>query len=57
MIRFRDGKPIGIYFSQHRDGAAYSWDDSTVTKRNGRVRCPFFAMPDGRYIIVLTWFY
>ncbi|KAK0748919.1 hypothetical protein B0T18DRAFT_486973 [Schizothecium vesticola] len=36
MIRFRDGKPKGIYFSQHRDGAEYSWDDSTVTKRDGR---------------------
>lgn len=39
MVRFRDGKPTGIYFSQHRDGAAYSWDDSTVTKRDGRVSC------------------
>ncbi|KAK1830649.1 hypothetical protein QBC39DRAFT_105303 [Podospora conica] len=36
MVRFRDGKPTGIYFSQHRDGAAYSWHDSTVTKRDGR---------------------
>lgn len=39
MVRFRDGKPTGIYFSQHRDGAAYSWDDSTVSKRDGRVSC------------------
>lgn len=37
MVRFRDGKPTGIYFSQHRDGTAYSWDDSTVAKRDGRV--------------------
>lgn len=37
MVRFRDGKPTGIYFSQHRDGAAYSWDDTTVSKRDGRV--------------------
>lgn len=37
MVRFRDGKPTGIYFSQHRDGAAYSWDDTTLSKRDGRV--------------------
>ncbi|KAL1847994.1 hypothetical protein Daus18300_013754 [Diaporthe australafricana] len=30
MIRFRDGKPTGIYFSQHSDGAAYDWDDKAL---------------------------
>ncbi|OLN97839.1 putative vacuolar protein sorting-associated protein TDA6-like protein 1 [Colletotrichum chlorophyti] len=36
MIRFRDGKPVGIYFSQHVDGAAYSWDSPKLTKSDGR---------------------
>ncbi|OHE92133.1 vacuolar protein sorting-associated protein 62 [Colletotrichum orchidophilum] len=36
MIRFRDGKPTGIYYSQHVDGASLSWDDSTLTKMDGR---------------------
>lgn len=37
MIRFRDGKPTGIYFSQHSDGAAYEWDDATLTREDERV--------------------
>ncbi|KZL71647.1 vacuolar protein sorting-associated protein 62 [Colletotrichum tofieldiae] len=36
MIRFRDGNPIGIYFSQHVDGESYNWDDSKLSKANGR---------------------
>ncbi|KDN71289.1 putative vacuolar protein sorting-associated protein 62 [Colletotrichum sublineola] len=36
MIRFRDGKPVGIYFSQHVDGASYSWDDSELSTTDGR---------------------
>ncbi|KAH9231839.1 hypothetical protein K456DRAFT_1895974 [Colletotrichum gloeosporioides 23] len=36
MVRFRDGKPTGIYFSQHVDGAAYDWDDSTISKIDER---------------------
>ncbi|KAK2000733.1 hypothetical protein LX36DRAFT_668474 [Colletotrichum falcatum] len=36
MIRFRDGKPVGIYFSQHVDGSSYSWDDSELSKTDGR---------------------
>jgi hypothetical protein len=36
MIRFRDGNPIGIYYSQHTDGRAYDWDDETLSKDNGR---------------------
>ncbi|KXH47425.1 vacuolar protein sorting-associated protein 62 [Colletotrichum simmondsii] len=36
MIRFRDGKPTGIYYSQHVDGASFNWDDSAITKTDGR---------------------
>ncbi|KAJ3541102.1 hypothetical protein NM208_g4764 [Fusarium decemcellulare] len=36
MIRFKDGKPIGIYYSQHVDGAAFDWDDAKVSKNDGR---------------------
>lgn len=37
MIRFRDGKPTGIYFSQHSDGAAYKWDDAGLAIEDERV--------------------
>lgn len=38
MIRFHNGTPVGMYFSQHVDGEAYQWDDSTLSKTNdGRV--------------------
>ncbi|SPO06488.1 uncharacterized protein DNG_09178 [Cephalotrichum gorgonifer] len=36
MIRYRDGKPIGIFFSQHEDGAAYDWEDPILSKTDGR---------------------
>ncbi|KAK2033156.1 vacuolar protein sorting-associated protein 62 [Colletotrichum zoysiae] len=36
MIRFRDGKPVGIYFSQHVDGSSYDWDASELSKTDGR---------------------
>jgi hypothetical protein len=36
MIRFRDGAPTGIYYSQHGDGAAYNWTDLVLSKDNGR---------------------
>ncbi|KAF6812214.1 vacuolar protein sorting-associated protein 62 [Colletotrichum plurivorum] len=36
MVRFRDGKPVGIYYSQHMGGSAYDWDDSKVSKADGR---------------------
>ncbi|CAI0649747.1 unnamed protein product [Colletotrichum noveboracense] len=53
MVRFRDGKPTGIYFSQHVDGAAYDWDDSTISKIDERVRQPselhFFQCTDLMY--------
>lgn len=37
MVRFRDGKPTGIYFSQHSDGAAYQWGDAALSKEDERV--------------------
>lgn len=37
MVRFRDGKPVGIYYSQHMGGSAYNWDDSKLSKVDGRV--------------------
>ncbi|KAH7313607.1 hypothetical protein B0I35DRAFT_435545 [Stachybotrys elegans] len=36
MVRFRDGKPVGIYYSQHVDGAGYDWDHPDVSKHNQR---------------------
>ena len=38
MIRFRDGKPIGIFYSQHVDGKAYDWGDFVVSRTEERVR-------------------
>lgn len=40
MVRFRDGKPTGIYFSQHSDGSAYDWSDQALTIENERVMFP-----------------
>ena len=37
MVRFRGGKPEGIYYSQHSGGAAYDWDDDHLTIEDGRV--------------------
>lgn len=36
MVRFHNGKPTGIYYSQHRDGAAYNWDDQAISKTDDR---------------------
>ncbi|KAL0767044.1 hypothetical protein CaCOL14_010615 [Colletotrichum acutatum] len=36
MIRFQDGKPTGIYYSQHVDGASFNWDNAALTKTDGR---------------------
>jgi hypothetical protein len=36
MIRFKDEKPTGIYYSQHRDGTSYKWDDAAISKTGGR---------------------
>lgn len=55
MVRFREGKPVGIYFSQHIDGAAYDWDDwgLNVTE-DGRVREKDSLVSS---LLVLTVFY
>lgn len=37
MIRFRDGKPRGIYYSQHVTGEVYEWNDKRLTIEAGRV--------------------
>ncbi|KFA81269.1 hypothetical protein S40288_04867 [Stachybotrys chartarum IBT 40288] len=36
MIRFQNGTPQGIYYSQHRDGKGYSWSDPAVSKKDER---------------------
>lgn len=41
MIRFHNGEPTGIYYSQHRDGTSYQWNDEAVTKQDGRVSGSF----------------
>lgn len=38
MVRFRDGRPVGVYYSQHRDGRAYDWDEPELSKVDERVR-------------------
>lgn len=37
MVRFRNGVPTGIYYSQHEDGAAYSWDAPGLSIQDDRV--------------------
>lgn len=37
MIRFQDGKPTGIYFSQHSDGESYKWNDAALVMEDERV--------------------
>lgn len=37
MVRFRNGKPVGIFYSQHAGGAAYEWNDPTLSITDGRV--------------------
>lgn len=37
MIRFRGGKPVGIYYSEHQDGSAYDWDDAALSVEGERV--------------------
>ncbi|RFU79324.1 vacuolar sorting-associated 62 [Trichoderma arundinaceum] len=36
MVRFRDGKPTGIYYSQHAGGSAYGWDDAALSMKDER---------------------
>lgn len=40
MVRFRDGKPTGIYYSQHSSGAAYQWNDTRLSLEDERVSFP-----------------
>jgi hypothetical protein len=37
MIRFKDGEPQGIYYSQHVSGQAFKWNDKKVEKAGLRV--------------------
>lgn len=53
MVRFRNGKPAGIYYSQHRDGAAYDWDDKELTIMDERV-CEYYPSMDHISDIVLA---
>lgn len=41
MIRFKEGEPVGIYYSQHRDGASYDWNDGKISKKDERVSADF----------------
>ncbi|KAI1840848.1 hypothetical protein JX266_012930 [Neoarthrinium moseri] len=36
MVRFHEGQPTGIYYSQHSDGSAYDWNDIAISKDNDR---------------------
>jgi hypothetical protein len=44
MVRFLDGKPTGVYYSQHESGSAYEWDDPSISIRAGRVRPTLIAL-------------
>jgi hypothetical protein len=35
MIRFKDGKPTGIFFSQHGSGLECKWDDERCLFKEG----------------------
>ena len=50
MIRFRDGLPTGIYYSQHRDGVSYQWNDASLTKEDGRVSLIFVLLCLGIHV-------
>ncbi|KAH7142797.1 hypothetical protein B0J13DRAFT_556036 [Dactylonectria estremocensis] len=36
VVRFHDGKPTGIYYSQHSSGAAYHWNDTGLLLEDER---------------------
>lgn len=39
MIRFQNGQPTGIYYSQHTSGEVCLWDDEACSSKQGdRVR-------------------
>lgn len=46
MVRFRDGKPIGIWYSQHVSGAAYDWNHKALSKEDERVCCASASLMD-----------
>lgn len=37
MVRFKNGEPTGIYYSQHVSGEVYKWDDKKLEKESERV--------------------
>ncbi|KAF2863059.1 carbohydrate-binding module family 18 protein [Piedraia hortae CBS 480.64] len=45
MIRFQDGKPVGVFLSEHNFGAAYEWQ---ALER-------YLPNPDGSSIMLGTW--
>lgn len=49
MVRFRDGDPVGIFYSQHAGGAGYEWDDPTLSITDGRV-CLNPCIPPSFYL-------
>ncbi|RGP70967.1 aat family amino acid transporter [Fusarium sporotrichioides] len=36
MVRFHNGTPVGVYYSQHVDGVGFKWDDSSINITEGR---------------------
>lgn len=54
MVRFRNGKPTGIYFSQHSDGSAYDWSDQALTIENERVMFLETHLPTLACVLELT---
>lgn len=46
MVRFKDGVPVGIWYSQHAWGEACLWDDEAcLSKQGDRVRVPLPLLP------------
>ena len=37
MVRFHNGTPVGVYYSQHVDGVGFKWDDQRINVIDGRV--------------------
>ncbi|KAJ4026484.1 hypothetical protein NW752_001431 [Fusarium irregulare] len=36
MVRFHNGTPVGVYYSQHVDGVGFKWDDKRINVTDGR---------------------
>lgn len=49
MIRFREGKPIAIWYSQHANGQAFEYD--TVHKYEGGIRV---SEVQAKLLLILT---